>query len=277
MMKLTIIIFITLVLSSCSINPSGNGGGSTENTNTDFTNLVWSDEFNQADGSAPSSANWTYDTDAGGWGNGERENYTSSINNSFISNNMLIIKAIYTGPSLASGNFTSARLKTQGKQFWQYGKTEARIALPYGDGIWPAFWMLGTSISSVGWPKCGEIDILEMIGGTNGAAKGGGDNEIFGTIHWDNGGVQSSGSSTSITIGTNFHVYSVIWNSSTIKIGVDGTYYYSGNITPSVMDEFRAPFFIILNIAVGGGWPGNPDISTVFPQYMYVDWVRVYQ
>lgn len=238
-------------------------------------NLVWSDEF---DGASINTSNWGYDTGGGGWGNGELQTYTSSASNSYISNGSLVIKAINN-----SGSYTSARLKTQGKKFWQYGKIEARIKLPYGKGIWPAFWMLGTNITApgVGWPKCGEIDIMEMIGGTPSA--NGGDQRVFGTGHWYQDAATphaSYGLSKSITSGKlsdAFHTFTIIWDASKIIWLMDNVNYCTLNITPTALSEFKAPFFIILNIAVGGAWPGNPDGTTVFPQTMEVDYVRVYQ
>jgi beta-glucanase (GH16 family) len=124
--------------------------------------LVWSDEFDQPDGSSPNSAKWTYDIGATGWGNNERQHYTSRTNNARIENGMLVIEA--KQENYQGANYTSARLKTQGKAAWTYGRIEARIKIPRGQGIWPAFWMLGTNITSVNWPNCGEIDILENIG-----------------------------------------------------------------------------------------------------------------
>ena len=237
-------------------------------------NLVWSDEF---DGASINTSNWGYDTGGGGWGNGELQTYTNSATNSYISNGSLVIKAINTSGS----NYTSARLKTQGKKSWQYGKIEARIKLPYGKGIWPAFWMLGNNITSVNWPKCGEIDIMEMIGGTPSAT--GGDQRVFGTGHWyQDASVPhaSYGLSKAINSGKlsdSFHVFSILWDKDKIMWFMDNVFFCSINTTPSALSEFSAPFFIILNIAVGGTWPGNPDGTTVFPQTMEVDYVRVYQ
>lgn len=239
-------------------------------------NLVWSDEF---DGATINTSNWGYDTGGGGWGNGELQTYSSSATNSFISNGSLIIKAINTSGSA----YSSARLKTQGKKSWQYGKIEARIKVPYGKGIWPAFWMLGTNITTngVGWPKCGEIDILEMVGGT--PTNSSGDRRVFGTGHWYQDAATphaSAGSSIAVLSGKladDFHTYSIIWTATKITWYLDGAQYYTLSTTPVALSEFNAPFFIILNIAVGGTWPGNPDGTTVFPQTMEVDYVRVYQ
>jgi len=240
--------------------------------------LAWSDEF---DAASINTSNWAYDTGGGGWGNGELQTYTSSAANSYISNGSLFIKAINTTGS----NYTSARLKTQGKKSWKYGKIEARIKLPYGKGIWPAFWMLGNNITTagVGWPKCGEIDIMEMIGGT--PSNNGGDRRVFGTGHWYQDATTphaSFGSSTAISTGQlsdDFHIFSIIWDAYKIEWYFDGIKYSTLSlISPTVVkNTFQAPFFIILNIAVGGTWPGNPDGTTVFPQTMEIDYVRVYQ
>jgi len=232
---------------------------------------VWADEF---DGPNINTSYWGYDLGCSGWGNNEWENYTNSSNNAFIENGNLVIQAINTG----GGNcgYTSARLKTQGKVHFIYGRIEARIKMPYGQGIWPAFWMLGENISTVGWPACGEIDIMEMVGG--GAGR---DNVCVGTAHWDNGGHQYNGNSISVPwpekLADNYHIYAVEWDATSIKWFFDGTQYHTVNIGSGMEEFVGRDFFILLNLAVGGNWPGYPDASTVFPQRMYVDYVRWYQ
>jgi hypothetical protein len=235
-----------------------------------FSNLVWSDEFN---GSTISSANWGFDLGGGGWGNNELENYTSRTENARISNGMLIIEA--RRENFGGSAYTSARMKTQGKQSFGINTwVEARIRAPQGQGVWPAFWMLGNSISTVGWPSCGEIDIME-IQGQNPFRN-------FGTIHWaDAGGNHVSfggiyNSSTSLSAG--FHTYAISRTGSSIKWYVDRIQYAEANISGGInsTSEFQSPFFIILNVAVGGNFVGSPDGSTVFPQQMQVDWVRVW-
>ena len=235
-----------------------------------FSRLVWADEFN---GSSISSANWGFDLGGGGWGNNELQNYTSRPENARIVNGMLVIE---TRRENFGGNaFTSARLKTQGKQSFGINTwVEARINAPEGQGIWPAFWMLGNSITSVGWPSCGEIDIME-IQGQNPFRN-------FGTIHWANangqhvsfGGIFNS--STSLTAG--FHTFAMSRTATSIKWYVDRIQYAEANISGGInsTSEFQGPFFIILNVAVGGNFVGSPDGSTVFPQQMQVDWVRVW-
>lgn len=231
-------------------------------------NLAWSDEFN---GTSINTSNWKYETGGDGWGNNELEYYTNRSENARIENGNLVIEARkenYNGM-----NYTSARLKSQGLKNWTYGKVEARMKLPAGQGIWPAFWMLGENISQVSWPKCGEIDIMEHINN---------ESAIHGTIHWDSTGnnthAQYGAASPNIDV-TQYHVYSIEWDASSIKWFVDGTQYLEANIANNIngTEEFHKPFFILFNLAIGGNWPGNPDGSTPFPAKMYVDYVRVYQ
>ena len=235
-----------------------------------FSRLVWSDEFSA---SSISTANWGYDLGNSGFGNNELQNYTSRPENARIVNGMLVIEA--RRESLGGSAYTSARLKTQGKQSFGVNTwVEARIDAPEGQGIWPAFWMLGNSISTVGWPACGEIDIME-IQGQNPFRN-------FGTIHWAdaNGQHVSFGgifnSSTSLSAG--FHTYAISRTGTSIKWYVDRVQYAEANISGGInsTSEFQGPFFIILNVAVGGNFVGSPDGSTVFPQQMQVDWVRVW-
>jgi Glycosyl hydrolases family 16 len=235
-----------------------------------FPNLRWSDEFN---GTTINTANWGFDLGGGGWGNNELENYTNRSVNARIENGNLVIEA--RRENFGGNAYTSARMKTQGKQSFGINTwVEARINAPEGQGIWPAFWMLGNSISTVGWPSCGEIDIMEIQG----------QNPLrnFGTIHWAdvNGQHASFGgtfnSSTSLTAG--FHTFAISRTSTSIKWYVDRVQYAEANISGGInsTSEFQGPFFIILNVAVGGNFVGNPDGSTVFPQQMQVDWVRVW-
>lgn len=236
--------------------------------------LVWADEFDQPDGSSPDSSKWTFDIGASGWGNNEWQYYTSRTNNARIENGHLVIEA--KQESFSGADYTSARLKTQGKASWTYGRIEARIKIPRGQGIWPAFWMLGTNITSVGWPTCGEIDILENIGREP--------TTVHGTVHGPGySGENGIGGPFSLSgnpaFADDFHVYAVEWTTNQIKWFVDGTHFFS--LTPASLPNgapwvFNAPQFIILNVAVGGNWPGYPDQTTVFPQRMTVDYVRVY-
>lgn len=231
--------------------------------------LVWSDEFSNA---TIDATNWTHETGGSGWGNNELEYYTNRNVNSYIENGSLVIEA--KKESYGGKNYTSARMITKGKKYFTYGKIEARIKLPFGQGIWPAFWMLGENISTVGWPKCGEIDIMELIGG------GANDKKVYGTVHWESNGHASYGSNYSLGTGIfadNYHVFTIIWNTKSIQWFVDGAKYVTIDITPAGLSAFHKNQFIILNLAVGGNWPGNPDATTIFPQKMFVDYVRVYQ
>ena len=236
--------------------------------------LVWSDEFNQSDGSALDAGKWNYELGGNGWGNNELEYYTASTNNARIEDGKLVIEA---RPEKVGGkNYTSARLLTKGKCSWTYGRIEARIKIPRGQGIWPAFWMMGTNISSVSWPTCGEIDIMENIGKEPGL--------IHGTVH----GLGYSGGSGiggpgalpgGATFADDFHVYAVECEPDRLCWLVDGQPYFT--ITPARLPAgtkwvFNEPKFMLLNLAVGGAWPGNPDGQTIFPQRMVVDYVRVY-
>ena len=235
--------------------------------------LVWSDEFNGPADSAPDPSKWTYDLGASGWGNRELENYTNSRENSFMDGSgNLIIQALKSDSA-----YTSARLKTQGHYDVTYGKVEARIKIPYGQGIWPAFWMLGDSSKARGWPAVGEIDIMENIGKEPGI--------VHGTLHGPGySGGNGIGKPYSLPAGKrfadDFHVYSVEWEPDSIEFFVDGRSYHK--LTPAGIPTGTAwaydhPFYIILNLAVGGQWPGNPDSTTEFPQRMLLDYVRVSQ
>lgn len=230
-------------------------------------NLVWGDEFN---GSTINTNNWTYDigTGSGGWGNNELEYYTNRPENARVENGNLVIEA--RKESYGGMGYTSARMKTQELQNFTYGKVEARMKLPAGQGIWPAFWMLGKNIPQVNWPACGEIDIMEHVNN---------ESSTHGTIHWDYNGHQSYGTTSPNIDVTQYHVYSVEWDKDAIKWFVDGTKYLEANISNNIngTDEFHKPFFILFNLAIGGEWPKNPDGSTAFPAKMYVDYVRVYQ
>lgn len=230
-------------------------------------NLVWQDEF---DTGSLNTSNWTCEigTGSGGWGNNELEYYTDRSQNVRIENGNLVIQALKE--SYGGMSYTSARLKTQGKRSWTYGKVEARIKIPTGQGVWPAFWMLGNNISTVSWPACGEIDIMEHVNNEATA---------HGTIHWDYNGYQYYGGPSPNLDFSQYHVYAIEWNSSSIKWFIDGVQYREANIANNIngTDEFHRPFFILLNLAIGGNWPGSPNSSTPFPATMYVDYVRVYQ
>jgi beta-glucanase (GH16 family) len=226
-------------------------------------NILWSDEFNYS--GLPDSTKWA--NEVGFIRNNELQYYTKRrIENSMVKDgNLMIIgrKEPYQG-----AGYTSASINTLGKYSWKYGKAEARIKLPVGQGMWPAFWMMGTDRSAVGWPKCGEIDIMEHI---NSELK------AYGTAHWDKNGHVSSGGNTYAEV-TKWHIYSIEWNQDSIRWFLDGNRYWGVNIKNGENDtqEFHEPFYLLLNLAIGGSWPKNPDATTVFPDTMYVDYVRVY-
>ncbi|MDB6019426.1 MAG: Glucan endo,3-beta-D-glucosidase [Pedosphaera sp.] len=233
--------------------------------------LKWSDEFV---GPAIDTNKWVWDLGGGGWGNNELEHYTQT--NSYIANGELVIAA-----TKDSTTYHSARIKTKGLYSQQFGKIAARIRLPYGKGMWPGWWMLGTNIDQVSWPQCGEIDIMEMVGGGLGF-----DDTIYSTLHWYDNGHQSQGSGAYAPLAAgqffyqDYHVFETEWNSQKIIFRMDSVQYASipiDSVNYPNRAAFQKPFYFLLNLAVGGTWPGNPDASTVFPQYMYVSWVRMYQ
>ncbi len=229
--------------------------------------LVWSDEFN---GSSLDTSNWTAETGTGigGWGNNELEYYTNRSQNVSVSGGNLAITA--RNEAYGGMNYTSARIKTQGLKSFTYGRIEARIKLPSGQGLWPAFWMLGNNINPDGWPKCGEIDIMERVNNNS---------YVNGTVHWDSNGQADYGQVSGSIDFSQFHTYAIEWDANYIRWFVDGAQFnefYIQNNTGGT-EEFQKPFFILLNLAVGGNWPGSPNGQTAFPAQMLVDYVRVYK
>jgi|GEM_PF-1338986 len=241
--------------------------------------LVWNDEFNGAAGSGVDTSKWTYETGGGGFGNNELEYYTDRTNNVYLeqdpadaNNRFLVIKALQE--SYGNRNYTSGRIKTQGKYSFKYGKIEMRAKLPQGQGIWPAFWMLGDNIDTAGWPNSGEIDIMEFVGHTP--------TNVYGTIHGPGySGGTSLGTSFTYPAGFSsaFHTYGIEWEPNVIRWYFDGQLFQTRTIDDLAGRTwpFDHNFFILLNLAVGGEWPGAPNASTVFPQKYSVDYVRVYQ
>ena len=226
--------------------------------------LVWSDEF-----TTHIDSNWTFEIGRGndGWGNNELQYYRQE--NASIENGKLVITA--KKENFGNASYTSARLKTQGLKSWTYGKIEASISLPSFKGSWPAFWMLGENITSVGWPACGEIDIMEHINTSS---------DVHGTIHWQDHNLQYANYGTGISINSNeYHTYTVEWDNKFIKWLIDGAQYHVVNIENGIngTSEFHSNFFLLLNMAIGGNWPGFSIDETAFPAKMYVDYVRVYQ
>ena len=242
--------------------------------------LTWSDEFNGPSGSAADSSKWTLETGGDGWGNNELEYYTARPQNIFQQDGNLVIKVSqekYTGADGVTRNYTSGRLKTLGKFSQAYGRFEARIRIPYGQGIWPAFWMMGDHIDKVSWPAGGELDIMENIGKEPAIVHG----TIHGPGYSGDGGITSSYTlRSSGRFADDFHIFAVEWEPNAIRFYVDKDLYATR--TPADLPKgtkwvFDHPFFLLLNVAVGGDWPGSPDASTTFPQTMLVDYVRVYQ
>jgi beta-glucanase (GH16 family) len=248
--------------------------------------LVWSDEFDGTAGAAPDAKKWTYDTGGEGWGNDEHEYYTNSTANASLDGKGSLVITAQKTDAITAGTlkcwygpceFTSARLLTKGLYDFTYGKVEARIKIPAGQGIWPAFWLLGADIDTNGWPNCGEVDIMENIGREPSI--------IHGTAHGpslSSGNDIGNGAPYMLDKGNfadDFHTYTFEWETDVLRWYVDGNLYYS--VTPKELYGgkwvYDHPFFIILNVAVGGTWPGLPDDTTTFPQTMTVDYVRVYQ
>jgi beta-glucanase (GH16 family) len=257
---------ITLENDDNSYNQS-DSGYTTPLSYPGFT-LVWADEF---DGAQLNTSDWNYETGASGWGNQESQYYRSGTSNCEVKDGYLIITAKQENYSGAP--FTSARITTQNKQSFKYGRIDIRARLPFGQGLWPALWMLGDNITTVGWPSCGELDIMELIGGD-----GLNDRTVHGTAHWNAGGQASHSGSKSLPDGKfadQFHVFSLVWDQGSIKWYVDDVLYHNLNTTS--LSAFHEKHFFIFNIAVEGDWPGPINSSTIFPQFMAVDYVRVFQ
>ncbi|MEM7368383.1 MAG: family 16 glycosylhydrolase [Bacteroidota bacterium] len=242
-------------------------------TPTNYTgfDLVWADEF---EGTSINTDNWTHEIGGHGWGNEESQYYTDREDNSYVSNGNLIIEAKLE--SFSGSAYTSARMITLNKQSFQYGRVDIRAILPEGQGIWPALWMLGNNFPTVGWPACGEIDIMELLGHEP--------EKTHGTAHW---GAQGQGfshnKSGSLVLqegkfSDEYHVFSIIWEPGSIKWLLDDEEFHTvTNADVNGAYPFDAEFFFIFNIAVGGRWPGYPDATTQFPQQMLVDYIRVFQ
>lgn len=247
---------------------------------------MWADEF---DGPALDTSKWTHETDCWGGGNNEDQCYVADAKNSFIEAGFLHIKVIKDSPSGpeggGSGNtgvvtkgHSSARLRTLGQGDFKYGRMEARLKLPFGQGLWPAFWMLPTDNAYGSWAASGEIDILEAVNLNP-------TNEVFGTLHYGGEWPENTSTGSSFTPSSNaweqFHVYAVEWEAEEVRWFVDETHYQTQNDWFSANADYPAPFnqrfHILLNVAVGGSWPGPPDVTTTFPQEMQVDYVRVYE
>jgi beta-glucanase (GH16 family) len=261
----------TILTEDGTYLPTNNTGYSTPTSYPGYT-FAWSDEFN---GTAldPNTWNQEIGNGTGGWGNHELEYYTNSLKNSFLSDGKLIIEA--RKEAMGGFNYSSARLTTQNKKFFKFGRIDIRAKLPVSKGLWPALWMLGTNISSVGWPSCGEMDIMELIGTYP--------SRVSSTMHWNSStGVHLSKganyNSSSGDFSQQFHVFSMIWKQDNIDCYVDDNLFLTvKSIDVGATYPFNAAQFFIFNVAVGGDWPGAPDANTQFPQRMFVDYVRVFQ
>jgi beta-glucanase (GH16 family) len=262
----------TLLTEDGTYLPTDNTGYSTPLSYPGYT-LAWSDEFS---GTSIDLNTWNQEIGNGssGWGNNELEYYTNSTKNNFVSNGNLIIEA--RKEPMGGFNYSSSRMTTQNKKTFKFGRIDIRAKLPVSKGIWPALWMLGSNISSVSWPACGEMDIMELIGTYP--------SRVYSTMHWKSaaGAHASKGTNYNLTSGDfsqQFHVFSMVWTQDLIKSYVDDVLY----LTVSSIDvggsvyPFNANQFFIFNVAVGGDWPGSPDAATPFPQRMFVDYVRVFQ
>ncbi len=253
--------------------------------------LAWSDEFANSTGVniQPNASIWTYDTGNSGFGNSELENYCAWGSNAAPCNTASPNAYVGTDGSLhivaqqivaqqpSPGVYTSARLKSQGLFSFQYGRIEARMKLPEGQGMWPAFWLLGNNIATVNWPACGELDVMEHIDGSNPASEG--FDWVQGSVHGTNmnGGIQYHSAGFSATA---WHTYGMIWSKGQIQYYVDDPSKVYATFTPTTQTGAWpfdvGPQFVILNLAVGGSWPGNPNSTTVFPAEIQVDYVRIY-
>jgi beta-glucanase (GH16 family) len=251
-------LLFMLLITSCK------GTKAADSTNADIPGyqLVWSDEFN---GNIVDTTSWNFEINGDGGGNHEQEYYQAA--NATVSNGNLVI----TGrkEDVGSNHYTSSRMTTQGKHEFTYGRIEARLKMPVAQGFWPAFWMLGSNINTVGWPAGGEIDIMEHINT---------DSLIYGTPHWDNNGHVQKGDTIAST-PSDYHVYAIEWDATSIRWYLDNTKYHELNIANNVnsTNEFHQPFFILLNFALGGDWPGQTIDDNKLPANMYVDYVRVYK
>jgi beta-glucanase (GH16 family) len=252
----------------------GNGGGALAAEPADWE-LVWSDEF---DGDSVDLKKWEFEVNGDGGGNRELQYYLT--NNARVSGGQLHIEARrerYTGRD-GTREYTSSRLRTRRKGDWVYGRFDVRARLPRGKGIWPAIWFLPTDQKYGGWPHSGEIDLMELLGHEP--------NKVHGTLHYSehNGRHRSHGTNTVLAAGSfadDFHVFRLDWEPGVMRWYVDDRLYQTQTNWTGRTNQFPAPFnqrfHLLLNLAVGGNWPGNPDASTSFPQSMIVDYVRVYR
>lgn len=273
-------IGVSILCAACSTLQSGKSKTGSEAMQTvsivppDGWKLKWNDEFNDSE---IDLAKWTYDIGAGGWGNGEGEFYTSRKENARTENGTLVIEA--RTEKYEDSYYTSARLKTQGLQDFQYGRIEAKIKVPKGKGLWPAFWLLGSSFNNTigsgsNWPTCGEIDIMEYIGKEPdlilGTIHGPGYSGALGFTKWNRQDYE---------IADEFHTYAIEWEPGKITWFYDNQSYFTVNKSDIGDREwvFDQPFFLIINLAVGGQFPGAVGLDTNFPAQLLIDYIRVFE
>ena len=273
------ILGLSLALPGCGSTKAPVVPAVTPPPAADWT-LSWSDEFEGPAGATVDATKWTFDVGGGGWGNQELQSYTDQPRNAHLTGDgslaIDVLRESHTGPDRIAREFTSARLKTQGLFAQAYGRFEARLKVPYGQGIWPAFWMLGTDITTAGWPACGEIDVMENIGREPAIVHG----TLHGPGYSGGGGIGAPFSLATGRFADGFHVFAVEWEKDVVRWYVDGQLYLTrtpADLPAGTHWAFDHPFFLIVNVAVGGAWPGNPDGTTAFPQQMRVDYVRVYK
>jgi beta-glucanase (GH16 family) len=274
---LRFVLLLPCVLVSTAVSPAETdrtgpvlAGGYISPESYPGMQLVWRDEFG---GKTLNETHWSHETGTGadGWGNSELQYYLPG--NTTLQDGYLVITA--RAQSHEGSAYTSARIVTRGKQEFRYARVDFRASLPEGQGMWPALWMLGANMDEVGWPACGEIDVMEMIGGD------GRENTVHGTLHWQEnierlyeGGMVTLPNDT---FTGQFHVFSIIWDENRIQWLADNRVYFQKDISDLAFDAFRAPFYLVINLAVGGKWPGAPDNTSLFPQRLVVDDVRVFQ
>jgi hypothetical protein len=233
--------------------------------NVDFATLTWVEQF---EAGILNTAIWNYELGGGGWGNNELQTYTNSTSNVSSDTGYLHITALNPGGT----TYTSGKINTQGKKEFTYFRVDIRAKLPEGQGLWPALWMLGTNYLITGWPKCGEIDIMELLGHEPSI--------VHGAVHYESNGHVSRTNSFTLNSGnfsTGFHIFSLIWTPNKLIWLVDKQEYFYLTRAEIASFPFDLPQYFIFNVAVGGNWPGPPDQTTVFPQRMIVDYIKVYQ
>ena len=252
-----LLIFVTSIITSCTnkIVP-----GKT----SPFKKLVWQEEFNYT--GKPDTTKWSYNLGGHGWGNNELQYYTDELKNAEVKDGKLTIHLIKE--NVGQNTFTSARLLTKNKFEFTYGRVEGRLKIPFGKGTWPAFWMLGANIDEVDWPASGEIDIMEHVGREH--------EKIWGTLHYPERHGGNAHGETRVFPGTTsgFHIYAVNWTKEKFEFFVDDVLFFTTPNTPAM--PFHHPFFILVNLAMGGNFGGDIDPSITNKEYE-IDWIRVWQ